>query len=145
MSTSVTGGDSLKRKFAALSDVVRGRAQERALIAGALIIQNDAKRRAAKDTGNMARSIHIGGHEDLAHDRQGIVRATGQPVPPPESSGAESAVYIGTDVEYAPNVEFGTGRRRAQPFLRPAIDENGPAVRNEVGAAYVDLIRAAIR
>lgn len=29
-------------------------------------------------------------------------------------------VYIGTNVEYAKHVEFGTHKQRAQPFLRPA-------------------------
>lgn len=30
-------------------------------------------------------------------------------------------VYIGTNVEYAPYVEMGTSRMRAQPYLGPAI------------------------
>ena len=28
---------------------------------------------------------------------------------------------VGTDVEYAPYVEFGTSRQGAQPYLRPAL------------------------
>lgn len=35
------------------------------------------------------------------------------------------AVYIGTNVEYAPYVELGTSRQKAQPFLRPAASEHG--------------------
>jgi HK97 gp10 family phage protein len=36
--------------------------------------------------------------------------------------GGEGIVgRVGTDVEYAPYVEFGTSRMRAQPYLRPAI------------------------
>jgi HK97 gp10 family phage protein len=34
----------------------------------------------------------------------------------------EGEVYVGTAVEYAPYVEFGTIRMNAQPFLRPALD-----------------------
>lgn len=34
---------------------------------------------------------------------------------------------IGTNVEYAPYIEFGTSRSAAQPFLRPAIDDNKDA------------------
>lgn len=33
---------------------------------------------------------------------------------------SEKAVYIGTNVEYAPYVEMGTSRTKAQPFLKPA-------------------------
>lgn len=29
--------------------------------------------------------------------------------------------YIGTNVEYAPYVELGTSRTRAQPYLKPAV------------------------
>ena len=31
-------------------------------------------------------------------------------------------VIVGTNVEYAPYVEYGTSRSIAQPFLRPAVD-----------------------
>jgi len=44
-------------------------------------------------------------------------------------------VWIGTNVEYAPHVEYGTNQMRkksfgtvAQPFLRPALDNNRKAV-----------------
>lgn len=32
--------------------------------------------------------------------------------------------YIGTNVEYAPYVELGTSRMKAQPYLRPAATEH---------------------
>lgn len=35
-------------------------------------------------------------------------------------------VYIGTNVEYAPFVEFGTSKRKAKPFLRPAAQDHMP-------------------
>lgn len=34
------------------------------------------------------------------------------------------SVTIGTPVEYAPYVEFGTTKRGAKPYLRPALYEN---------------------
>ena len=30
---------------------------------------------------------------------------------------------VGTNVEYAPSVEFGTSKQKAQPFIRPALDK----------------------
>lgn len=36
----------------------------------------------------------------------------------------EKDVYIGTNVEYAPHVEFGTVKQKAQPFLRPAATDH---------------------
>lgn len=47
------------------------------------------------------------------------------------------AAYIGSRVEYAPYVEFGTSRQRAQPFLRPAATEHG--------AEYRDIIEVSFR
>lgn len=39
-------------------------------------------------------------------------------------SEGEKAVYIGTNVEYAPYVELGTSKQKAQPYLRPAATEH---------------------
>ena len=36
----------------------------------------------------------------------------------------EKAVYIGTNVEYAPFVELGTVKMRERPFLKPAATEH---------------------
>lgn len=142
---TVTGSESLSRKFSALGEAAQGRMLERALVAGGLIVQNAAKRAAPYRTGNLRRSIHIGGHEDLATDRQGIVDRTGAQVPGPEIWNDGAAIYIGTDVDYAAPVEYGTGRRAPRPYLRPAIDTNGAEVRQEVAEALRDLLRAAIR
>ena len=39
---------------------------------------------------------------------------------------------IGTNIEYGPYVELGTSRMRAQPYLRPALDEKKPEALKEV-------------
>ena len=53
----------------------------------------------------------------------------GDTIGAPESG----AVAIGTNVEYAPYVEYGTSRMMAQPYLRPAIDL--------VGGKAVQIVR----
>lgn len=50
----------------------------------------------------------------------------------------DNAVYIGTDVEYAPYVEFGTSRQKAKPFLRPAASEHGERYRQALKKALGD-------
>lgn len=42
----------------------------------------------------------------------------------------ENAVYIGTNVEYAPYVELGTSRQKPQPFLRPAASDHADEYRD---------------
>jgi HK97 gp10 family phage protein len=161
---SVSGSQEIMRKLARMGAEVQGQALQRALAAGALVVQNDAKVRAPFRTGTLRRSIHIGGFEDLAPDYQATPGRAGG-VPGPEGTGAQVAVYVGTDLEYAAQREFGgtitarnaralrfklpdgtwrTARSVTQegtPYLRPAMDTNGPAVTREVGAALMQLLR----
>lgn len=70
-----------------------------------LLAENYAAKKCPVDTGNLRASIT---HE---------VDAGG------------NAVYIGTNVEYAPYVELGTSHQKAQPFLRPAASGHGAQYR----------------
>lgn len=70
-----------------------------------LLAENYAAKRCPVDTGNLRGSITY------------------------EVDAGDSAVYIGTNVEYAPYVELGTSRQKAQPFLRPAASEHGEQYR----------------
>ena len=49
----------------------------------------------------------------------------------------EPAVYIGSNVEYAPYVELGTSKMRARPFLKPAAEN--------YGEEYMDLLEQAMK
>lgn len=48
----------------------------------------------------------------------------------------EPAVYIGSNVKYAPYVELGTSKMRARPFLKPAVEN--------YGEQYKDLLQQAM-
>lgn len=49
----------------------------------------------------------------------------------------DDAVYIGTNVEYAPFVELGTSRSKAKPYLRPAAEDHADE--------YAKLIESAMK
>ena len=91
------------------------RAVDRALEEIGLAAEGYAKRACPVDTGNL---------------RNSITHAV---------ESGEDAVYVGTNVEYAPYVEMGTRRTAAQPFLRPAATEHGDQYRqvlkNALGGA----------
>lgn len=36
----------------------------------------------------------------------------------------DDSAYIGTNVEYAPYVELGTNKQRAEPYLKPAVQNH---------------------
>lgn len=82
------------------------RAIDRALEEIGLAAEGYAKRACPVDTGNL---------------RNSITHAV---------ASSEDAVYVGTNVEYAPYVELGTRYAQAQPFLRPAATEHGSTYRS---------------
>lgn len=77
--------------------VTAAQAGDRAAALLALKLRNEAVRRCPVDTGRLRQSIGLKKIGD-GHYR------------------------VGTNVVYAPFVEFGTRRTRAQPFLRPALE-----------------------
>jgi HK97 gp10 family phage protein len=87
---------------------------EQALINSALMVERSAKIKAPVDTGRLRQSIT---HNDY-------------------DFGSENPhVKVGTNVEYAPSVEFGTSKMAAQPFLRPAYEENKQKILKEIAKA----------
>lgn len=73
-----------------------GLAKQAALEAIGLQAEGYAKAKCPVDTGNLRNSISHAASGDSA--------------------------YIGTNVEYAPYVEFGTRKMAAQPYLKPAAE-----------------------
>ena len=53
----------------------------------------------------------------------------------------KDSVTIGTNVEYAPMVEFGTSRMRPRPYLTRALDEG----RGRIQRLFSEFIEARLR
>ena len=64
----------------------------------ALEVEAEAKRNCPVDTGRLRNSITT-------------------------AKEGKTTAYVGTNTEYAPYVEFGTHKMRAQPYLRPAAEK----------------------
>lgn len=93
-----------------------------------LAAEGYAKRLCAVDTGLLRNSIThavsgespaISSYSDTAGEQHGEYSGSA-----PAASGSEMAVYLGTNVEYAPYVEMGTRRTPAQPFIKPAVADH---------------------
>lgn len=111
---TIKGVDKLEAKFAKLKERTRGEILKNAVRAGALPIQTAAVIKAPIEFGTLKRSIHTE-----------IVNA----------SATHAEAEVGTDLEYAPYQEFGTSKMAAQPYLRPAFDEQSDAAKKEISAA----------
>lgn len=88
----------------------------KALMAGANVVVNSAKRRVPKKTRTLSRSIH--------------------------QEVSEDSVFVGTDVTYAKYVEQGTAKMKGRPYLQPALAENETRIVNTVQKAMKQLTSA---
>ena len=99
---------------------------EKALLAGALVLEGEAKLNVqimnAIDTGFMLNSIYsatkgTSGYKDARGDAESRSDATMLPEVKPD----EMTAIVAVGAEYAPHVEYGTYRTVARPFLRQAV------------------------
>jgi len=130
---------------------------EAAVMAGAWLVRNEAQLKASFITGNLKRSLHIGGHGELEN-------TTGTDIGGEEKSNEQCIVHVGTNVEYAAIQEFGglVEAKKApylkfqspkgvwhsvksvqippHPYLRPAFDENKERAQEEIRLALKDIV-----
>jgi len=88
----------------------------KALTGAALIVEGSAKNLSPVDTGNLKGSITHEVTKEMAK--------------------------IGTNVEYSPYLEYGTVKMAAQPYLRPALDDNKTAIERYMAEIYRAAIKA---
>lgn len=146
----IKGMPQLLAKLKRLDAEVAGQALENALVSGALLIANAAKDNAPYITGNLKRSIHVGGHLDATP----LADTTGTDIGGNKHTATSAEVQVGTNVKYAKRIEYGfsdtdkLGRsynQPAKPYLRPAVDEKAEAAARETGAALKILVDKAVR
>lgn len=111
----------MKKDFNKISDVLKATeaALGKALTAAAVLVEGEAVLRCPVDTGNLRGSIT---HEVKADEAR-----------------------VGTNVEYAPYMEYGTSKQRSQPYLRPALDENRQRIEKLMGEIISESIKGATR
>lgn len=123
---ALKGAQELERVLKRASDAVARESLVEATAAGAKVIVDGARRRAAKDTGKGAESIHATVTE---RSRFSVTQSIGP---------SKNAFYMRF-------VEFGTVKTAARPFLRPALDEERDAVIRKVGRELWEQIRRRAR
>ena len=136
-SVTITGDKAVSRRLGAVGRELAGKGIDVALRAAALVPMNAAKRLAPYLTGNLRRSIHVGGYSD------GLESPTdGTDIGMPSQ---KHTVAVGTNVGYARIIEYGGPGRAAKPYLRPALENNKDKIRQEFADALRDVLKAAVR
>lgn len=112
----VTGDKEIMKKLEELANLGDDAIKD-AVLKGAIHVEGEAKERTPVKTGRLRASIT---HEVF-------------------SSGAdhEGRIGPGNDVEYGIHVEFGTVNQRAQPYLRPGLQESRDKI--------LDILKNAIK
>lgn len=101
----------IKTNVKSILDSMTGDRLGKAVMAGAFVFEAAAKMKTPIDTGNLVNSINT---ELISSDET--------------SAFAE----VGTGVEYAEHVEFGTSKMPAQPYMRPAYDETEATIQETI-------------
>ncbi len=136
------GDKAMLRELDKMSDVIQHQGKRNAVIAGALLVANAAKRLAHIITGTLRRSIHVGGAADNTHDfKPGSDIGEYSELDKPEEDKNTITALVGTNLDYAREEEFGGGNRLPHPFLRPALDENHNEIAKEMQEVLQDVIR----
>lgn len=115
----LVGDKRLRKKFKNLESMAsRNRVIRRPLANALTPISKEAKRTVPKKEGFLKRSII----KKVKAFRDGIWGGVG-PSTDKKFTRVDSSGKKSVPSKYAPLVEFGTMRTRAQPFLRPAFDK----------------------
>lgn len=162
------GSQELKMKLRRLGDDAWVKqALEDSLVAGALLVVNEAKKKAPYRTGNLRRSLHVGGYGHKTRDFSAAKECSDIGKPP--RFGLRVRVRCGTNLIYARIQEYGgtivaknkpflvfktrDGRWHsvksvtipARAYLRPAFDEKRRQAVNEVRDIMHDKVLRRVK
>ncbi len=142
----VTADPKLARSMKKLQDpALVEKMLENALVAGALQIANAAKEKAPYKTGNLRRSIHVGGHINATPQMEmDMADTTGTDIGGSGRYGKHQVrVRVGTNVEYAAPLEYRNAGARA--YMRPAADEAKAEAIRDMRDALADQLAKVVR
>ena len=116
MADFVLGAKELERVLKQLPDVVAKKVTVNGLKAGGRVLVKGIKARAPRRTGELAASPVVSSSSKATRGETLAVVGFRKPV--------SRRVHL---------TEFGTENSPAQPFIRPALDEDGPAAIRQIG------------
>jgi HK97 gp10 family phage protein len=147
-STEVLGLRELGQAMGRLSADMAGKVARQATAAGAGVVRKAARAAAPRDSGNLSASIVMKRlrqtnltEEYIVTPRRGKTKDVKIGKHAARNGKAGKNSLAGKDAFYARFVEFGTVKMPAQPFMRPALENNVPAATQ----AMADRLRARLK
>jgi len=145
---SVTGVDELNRNLAKMVDRY-GKAVTDAVMVSAEMVRSTAVRSIqSQSSGNVVTRYRQGGGS-----YQHVVSSPNSP--PNTDTGAlarsvvvevqKNDVFVGSGLEYAPHLEFGTSKMTQRPFLNPALEQNRRRISKLIGDAIKKTSNRGVR
>lgn len=112
-----------------LSDDMRTKVARQAVAAGAGVVRKAARDKAPVDSGNLKASLIMKRVKDTSLTEEYIV------------TPRKGKTRDGKDAYYARFVEFGTVQAPAQPFMRPALEDNVQRATNAIAERLAARIK----
>ena len=143
MSLKITGIEELKANFAQMSKKY-GEGVARATAQGAQLVRSTAIRSIQQKSNGETVTRYRSGGRSYSHvaskpgdppntDTGALVRSINVEIRP-------DGTFVGTTLEYAPFLEFGTARMAERPFLNPALEQNKNKIRQLIEQAMKSRI-----
>jgi HK97 gp10 family phage protein len=136
----VEGVEQLNKNLALLADKY-GKSVADALLVSGEVVRGDAIKSIQTRSGGETVTRYRAGGGQYIHV------AAAPNTPPNTDTGAlarsivtevqQGDVYVGSGLEYAPHLEFGTSKMIQRPFLNPALEKN----RRRIGKLISDAIK----
>jgi len=132
---SVMGVDELDRALQSLGRAVSGDQLEQALLAGGYVLEGKVKISMAE-----SKTGHRYGKHTASAPGEAPAMDTGALANSIMTEADDEGALVGTNMEYAEPLEFGTARMVARPFMQPAVE----AYRGEITDAVQIMLKRSI-
>lgn len=148
MTISIQGLASLKSQLETIAKETQAKVLKSAMRSAFKQVKEAAQAKVPVDTGALRAGIVVAGANTPGGYAVGLAVVNNSTVAK-QARVAAAAFGEGQSVA-APSrmwhlIELGTAKRAAQPFLRPAIDENAQSVVDQLGREVSKRVRAASR
>jgi HK97 gp10 family phage protein len=140
----VKGLRELGEAMRLLSADMAGKIARQATAAGASVVRKAARQGAPVDTGNLQAAIVMKRERQTRLTEEYVV-AVRKGKKRDSKAAKRGEGRLGKDAYYASMVEFGTVKTPAQPFMRPALENNVTAATNAIAKRLkqrIDKVRS---